>query len=101
MGFVEKYGLNKWFLKVGFVTNYDLRDFSTTLHIKVFTDIVIYNFFFHRGLEEKIQILKNKPLLKDYSNTFIDIDETQRRLELEEPYSGKSREKCKTSKSGL
>ena len=63
--------------------------------------LILYSHFFHRGLEEKIQILKNKPLLKDYSNTFIDIDETQRRLELEEPYSGKSREKCKTSKSGL
>ena len=53
----------------------------------------------YKKLEEKMALLGNKPLLKDYSNTFVDIDETQRRIELEEPYSGKSRALSKTSKT--
>ena len=50
----------------------------------------------YRDIEGTIGLLGNKKLLKDYSNTFIDLDKTQGRVELEVPLSPASRKKKKT-----
>ena len=53
----------------------------------------------YRSLEENIGLLGNKALLKEYSNTFIDLDKAQGRVELEIPLSPNSRKKKKVTKS--
>ena len=53
----------------------------------------------YRKLEENVGLLGNKALLKDYSNTFIDLDKAQGRVELEIPLSPKSRNKKKITKT--
>ena len=50
----------------------------------------------YRDIEGTIGLLGNKKMLKDYSNTFIDLDKTQGRVELEVPLSPASRKKKKT-----
>ena len=47
----------------------------------------------YRDIEGTIGLLGNKKLLKDYSNTFIDLDKTQGRVQLEVPLSPASRKK--------
>lgn len=49
-------------------------------------------------LKQNIGLLGNKALLKDYSNTFIDLDKAQGRVELEIPLSPASRKKKKITK---
>ena len=51
----------------------------------------------YRDIEGTIGLLGNKKLLKDYSNTFIDLDKTQGRVEREVPISPPSRQKKKSS----
>ena len=53
----------------------------------------------YRDIEGTIGILGNKKMLKDYSNTFIDLDKTQGRVELEVPLSPASRKKKKLTKT--
>ena len=53
----------------------------------------------YRDIEGTIGLLGNKKLLKDYSNTFIDLDKTQGRVELEVPISPASRRKKKVTKT--
>ena len=53
----------------------------------------------YQDLQENIGLLGNKRLLKDYSNTFIDLDKAQGRVELEVPLSPKSRKKKKITKN--
>ena len=53
----------------------------------------------YRDIEGTIGLLGNKKLLKDYSNTFIDLDKTQGRVELEVPLSPASRRKKKVTKT--
>ena len=53
----------------------------------------------YRDIEGTIGLLGNKKLLKDYSNTFIDLDKTQGRVELEVPISPTSRRKKKVTKT--
>ena len=53
----------------------------------------------YRDIEGTIGLLGNKKLLKDYSNTFIDLDKTQGRVELEVPISPASRKKKKVTKT--
>ena len=50
-------------------------------------------------LQENIGLLGNKALLKDYSDTFIDLDRAQGRVELEIPLSPQRRKKKKITKS--
>ena len=49
----------------------------------------------YRDIEGTIGHLGNKKMLKDNSNTFIDLDKTQGRVELEVPLSPASRKKKK------
>ncbi len=53
----------------------------------------------YRDIEGNIGLLGNKKLLKDYSNTFIDLDKAQGRVELEVPISPASRKKKKVTKT--
>ena len=53
----------------------------------------------YRDIEGTIGLLGNKKLLKDYSNTFIDLDKTQGRVELEVPISPASRKRKKVTKT--
>ena len=53
----------------------------------------------YHDLQENIGLLGNKRLLKDYSNTFIDLDKAQGRVELEVPMSPESRKKKKITKT--
>ena len=53
----------------------------------------------YQNLQENIGLLGNKRLLKDYSNTFIDLDKAQGRVELEVPMSPESRKKKKVTKT--
>ena len=50
----------------------------------------------YKDIEGTIGLLGNKKMLKDYLNTFIDLDKTQGRVELEVPLSPASRKKKKT-----
>ena len=53
----------------------------------------------YRDIEGTIGLLGNKKLLKDYSNTFVDLDKAQGRVELEVPMSPASRRKKKVTKT--
>ena len=53
----------------------------------------------YRDLQGNIGLLGNKALLKDYSNTFIDLDKAQGRVELEVPISVENRKKKKVTKT--
>ena len=53
----------------------------------------------YRKLEENVGLLGNKALLEDYSNTFIDLDKAQGRVELEIPLSPQTRNKKKVTKT--
>ena len=53
----------------------------------------------YKDLQGNIGLLGNKSLLKDYSNTFIDLDKAQGRVELEVPISPASRKKKRVTKT--
>ena len=53
----------------------------------------------YKDIEGTIGLLGNKKLLKDYSNTFVDLDKAQGRVELEVPMSPASRRKKKVTKT--